>query len=89
MDTLPFLSFRVALAVKVRIVLNWAWSLLKFRSGYIKALIEKGHEVVPAAPQDEHVSALQAIGASFVKALISLCETNRYTFSCPLPNLQK
>jgi glycosyltransferase involved in cell wall biosynthesis len=66
MDTLPFLSFRVALVVKVLIVLNSAWNLLNFRSGLIKALIEKGHEVVLAAPQDEHVPALQSLGASFV-----------------------
>ena len=66
MDTLPFLSFRVALVVKVLIVLNSAWNLLNFRSGLIKALIEEGHEVVLAAPQDEHVPALQALGASFV-----------------------
>ena len=66
MDSLPFLSFRVALVMKVLIVLNSAWNLLNFRSGLIKALIEKGHEVVLAAPQDEHVPALQALGASFV-----------------------
>lgn len=66
MDTLPFLSYRVALVVKVLIVLNSAWNLLNFRSGLIKALIDKGHEVVLAAPQDEHVPALQALGASFV-----------------------
>lgn len=66
MVTLPFLSFSVALVVKVLIVLNSAWNLLNFRSGLIKALIEKGHEVVLAAPQDEHVPALKALGASFV-----------------------
>ena len=66
MDSLSFLSYKVALVVKVLIVLNSAWNLLNFRSGLIKELIEKGHEVVLAAPQDEHVPALKALGASFV-----------------------
>ena len=43
-----------------------AWNLLNFRAGLIKALVADGHTVVLAAPADEHVRALQALGARFV-----------------------
>lgn len=52
--------------MRVLIILNSAWNLLNFRSGLIKALIEQGHEVVLAAPEDEHVPALLVLGASFI-----------------------
>lgn len=52
--------------MKVLIALNSAWNLLNFRSGLIKALVADGHEVVLAAPADEHVPALQALGARFI-----------------------
>lgn len=79
MDTLPILSFRVALVVKVLIVLNSAWNLLNFRSGLIKALIEEGHEVVLAAPKDEHVPNLEALGASFVNLQMRAHGTNPFS----------
>jgi glycosyltransferase involved in cell wall biosynthesis len=52
--------------MKVLIALNSAWNLLNFRAGLIKALVADGHTVVLAAPIDEYVSALQALGARFV-----------------------
>jgi len=56
----------VALGVKVLIALNSAWNLLNFRSGLIKSLVSQGHQVVLAAPADEHVPLLTSLGASFV-----------------------
>jgi glycosyltransferase involved in cell wall biosynthesis len=52
--------------MKVLIVLNSAWNLLNFRSGLIKALVAEGHQVMLAAPADEHVSALNTLGARFI-----------------------
>lgn len=52
--------------MKVLIALNSAWNLLNFRAGLIKALVADGHTVVLAAPADENVPALQALGARFV-----------------------
>ena len=52
--------------MKVLIALNSAWNLLNFRAGLIKALVADGHMVVLAAPGDEHVLALKALGARFV-----------------------
>ncbi len=67
--------------MKVLIVLNSAWNLRNFRSGLIKALLDHGHEVVLAAPADEHVSALQALGARFVNLPMRAHGIN------PLPDL--
>jgi glycosyltransferase involved in cell wall biosynthesis len=66
MGALSVLPLGVALAMKVLIALNSAWNLLNFRAGLIKALVADGHTVVLAAPTDEYVPALQALGARFV-----------------------
>lgn len=52
--------------MKVLIALNSAWNLLNFRAGLIRALVADGHTVMLAAPADEHVPALQALGAHFI-----------------------
>lgn len=52
--------------MKVLIALNSAWNLLNFRSGLIKALLSQGHQVVLAAPDDEYVPDLKALGARFI-----------------------
>ena len=57
--------------MKVLIALNSAWNLLNFRSGLIRALVADGHTVVLAAPSDEHVPALQALGARFINLPMS------------------
>jgi glycosyltransferase involved in cell wall biosynthesis len=61
----PVFPLGVALAMKVMIALNSTWNLLNFRAGFIQALMAEGHTVVLAAPADEHVPALQALGARF------------------------
>ena len=65
--------------MKVVIALNAAWNLLNFRSGLIKALVADGHTVVLAAPADEHVPALVALGARFVDVPILTHGTNPLT----------
>lgn len=64
------------MAVKVLIALNSAWNLLNFRSGLINALLAQGHQVVLAAPADESVPALEAMGARFVDMPMSPHGTN-------------
>jgi glycosyltransferase involved in cell wall biosynthesis len=79
MGAVPILPLGVALAVKVVIALNAAWNLLNFRSGLIKALVADGHTVVLAAPPDEHVPALVALGARFVDVPMHTHGTNPLT----------
>lgn len=62
--------------MKVLIVLNSAWNLLNFRSGLIQSLVAHGHQVVLAAPSDEHVPALEAFGASFIDLAMRAHGTN-------------
>jgi glycosyltransferase involved in cell wall biosynthesis len=66
----------VALVVKVLIALNSAWNLLNFRSGLINALLVHGHQVVLAAPADEHVLALEGLGVRFVDLPVRAHGTN-------------
>ncbi len=65
--------------MKVLIALNSAWNLLNFRAGLIKALVADGHTVVLAAPADEHVPALSALGARFVDVPMRTHGTNPLT----------
>ena len=62
--------------MKVLIALNLAWNLLKFRSGLIEALFIQGHQMVFAAPADENVPALEALGARFINFSIRAHGTN-------------
>lgn len=79
MDPIPVLPLGLALAMKVVIALNSAWNLLNFRSGLIKALVADGHTVVLAAPADEHVPTLVALGARFVDVPMHTHGTNPLT----------
>jgi glycosyltransferase involved in cell wall biosynthesis len=51
---------------KVMIVLNTAWNLVNFRSGLIRALVERGYEVVAVAPWDEYAPRLADLGCRYV-----------------------
>jgi glycosyltransferase involved in cell wall biosynthesis len=62
--------------MKVIIAVNSAWNLFNFRSGLIRALLADGHNVVLIAPADEHVDALEALGARFVHLPIRTHGTN-------------
>jgi glycosyltransferase involved in cell wall biosynthesis len=76
MDAVSVLSFGVALAMKILIALNSGWNLLNFRAGLIRALVADGHMVVLIAPADEHVPALEALGARFVHVPMRTNGTN-------------
>ena len=65
--------------MKVVITINAAWNLLNFRTGLIKALVADGHTVVLAAPADEHVPALLALGVQFVDVPMHTHGTNPLT----------
>lgn len=62
--------------MKVLIVLNSAWNLLNFRSVLIQALLAQGHQVVLAAPADEQVPTLEALGARFIDLPMQAHGTN-------------
>ena len=54
--------------MKPRLLLsvNSAWNIANFRGGLIRALQADGWEVVAAAPEDEHVDRVRALGCRFV-----------------------
>lgn len=50
----------------VMIALNTAWNLVNFRAGLIRALNERGYEVVAVAPQDGYARYLEQMGCRFL-----------------------
>lgn len=51
---------------RILIGCNSAWSVLKFRAGLIRRLLDDGYEVVVAAPADACAQDLQQLGCRFV-----------------------
>lgn len=51
---------------KILLIANTAWYIANFRSELIRALLAQGYEVVAAAPADEHVRRIEALGCRFV-----------------------
>jgi len=45
---------------------NSAWNVANFRAGLVRALQQEGWDVVAAAPADEHVERVRALGCRFV-----------------------
>ena len=45
---------------------NSAWNVANFRGGLVRALQQEGWDVVAAAPADEHVERVRALGCRFV-----------------------
>ena len=50
--------------MRVAIVINTSWNIYNFRRGLIKALQERGVEVVAIAPKDDFTDKLKALGCS-------------------------
>ena len=50
---------------KVVIVANTVWSIINFRAGLIRALVESGYEVVTVAPPDEYAARLPDLGCRY------------------------
>ncbi len=55
---------------------NAAWNIANFRGGLIRALQSDGWDVVAAAPADEHVAAIEALGCRFVDLPMDNGNTN-------------
>ncbi len=53
--------------MKIIICTNSAWNLANFRSELIRALVQKGHEVVAVAPYDKYATRLEALGCKFLE----------------------
>ena len=70
--------------MRVLIALNSAWSLLNFRSTLIQTLLARGHKVILAAPADEKVPALEALGARFIDLPMRAHGTNPLADLCLL-----
>ena len=61
---------------KVVISVNSAWNIANFRGGLVRALQAQGWEVVAAAPPDEYVDRVRALGCRFVSVPMDSSGTN-------------
>lgn len=52
--------------MKVCLIGNTAWSMIRFRSGLMQGLLAAGHEVVVIAPSDEYATRIEELGITFV-----------------------
>lgn len=50
---------------KLLLSVNSAWNIVNFRGGLVRALQGDGWEVIAAAPTDEHVDRVRALGCRF------------------------
>ena len=53
-------------STKVVIASNSAWSIVNFRAGLIRALLDSGFEVVAVASPDEYVARLPELGCRYL-----------------------
>ncbi|MEQ8686251.1 MAG: glycosyltransferase family 4 protein [Imperialibacter sp.] len=51
--------------MRIAIVINSSWNVYNFRKNLIKALLERGDEVIAIAPKDEYSKKLVAMGCEF------------------------
>jgi glycosyltransferase involved in cell wall biosynthesis len=61
---------------KLLLSVNSAWNIANFRSGLIRALQAEGWDVVAAAPADEHVARVEALGCRFLPLAMDNGGTN-------------
>lgn len=61
---------------KALISINSAWNVANFRGGLIAAFHSTGLVVVAAAPEDEHVSRIEALGCGFAALPMDKTGTN-------------
>jgi glycosyltransferase involved in cell wall biosynthesis len=64
---------------RVLISANAAWNIANFRAGLIRALIARGFTVIAAAPPDDHVRRLTAMGCRFIPLPMDNKGTNPVT----------
>ena len=63
-------------STKVVIASNSAWSIVNFRAGFIRALLDSGFEVVAVAPPDEFTAQLFDLDCRYLPLPIDGCGTH-------------
>ncbi len=61
---------------KIIISVNTAWNIANFRSGLVRAMLARGHEVVALAPPDSYVPRLEEMGCRFIPLSMDKRGTN-------------
>ncbi|WP_421872664.1 glycosyltransferase family 4 protein [Marinoscillum sp.] len=65
--------------MKVAIMINTSWNIYNFRRGLIKAILDRGDEVVAIAPSDDYSHRLLELGCTFRELEMSASGMNPVT----------
>ena len=65
--------------MRIVILLNTSWNIYNFRMGIIRALQQKGHEVIAVAPHDDYVPLLENENVKCFPILLNSKSTNPLT----------
>ncbi len=52
---------------RIVLVANTSWSMIKFRLGVMKALVDAGYDVIVIAPKDKHSNDFHALGCHYIE----------------------
>lgn len=52
---------------RIVLVANTSWSMIKFRLGVMKSLVEAGYEVIVIAPRDKHSDDFNELGCHYIE----------------------
>lgn len=52
--------------MNIAIITNTTWNIFNFRSHLVEGMIAQGYRVIAIAPPDEHVRAVEGLGAKFI-----------------------
>ena len=66
-------------AIKVALVANTAWSIYNFRLGVMRAMLDKGIEVIAIAPRDDYADKLTAAGVTYISLNLKAHSTSPFT----------
>lgn len=75
--------------VKIAFVANTSWNIFNFRRNLIIGLLDKGHEIICIAPQDEFTVEIQKLPITFIPITIHAKGNNPFTDFLLLKQLTK
>ncbi|RYZ80732.1 MAG: glycosyltransferase family 1 protein, partial [Proteobacteria bacterium] len=70
------MNTKASLKKKILISINTSWNIVNFRSGLVRALVERGYEVVAFSPADAYVAQLEKMGCRHIPISINSDGTN-------------
>ena len=74
---------------RIVLVANTSWSMMKFRLGVMKSLVDKGYDVIIIAPRDKHSDDFKELGCHYIELSMDNKGSNIFKDLRMLYKLQK